>query len=263
MSKTLLLADDSITIQKIVNLTFSGEGIDVVTVSNGDAALRKVQELHPDVVLADIFMPGKNGYEVCEHIKNDSLLNSTPVILLVGAFEPFDPIEAERVRANGHLTKPFEIKVLISAVTSLITFEDQKLRLDEKTEPQVESSSEDESRKSEGLEAVSTEFWSRSNAESDEMLSIYEEPSSPHPKSKSREDTPEHSGTVTSDVSDIHQLGGVHPKTTGFVAIQWSNNTQEYWQPLLKRSIHLGCFRTTRLVTQTLESLPLKRKVWW
>ena len=66
-------------------------------------------------------MPGKNGYEVCDYIKNDPTLSATPVILLVGAFEPFDSGEAARVKADGHLTKPFEIKVLISAVNSLIT----------------------------------------------------------------------------------------------------------------------------------------------
>ncbi|MGH9428838.1 MAG: response regulator [Terriglobia bacterium] len=118
---TILLADDSITIQKIVNLTFSGEGIDVVTVGNGEAAVKKILEIRPALVLADIFMPGKNGYEVCDYIKNDPSLNATPVILLVGAFEPFDSNEAARVKADGHLTKPFEIKVLISAVNSLIS----------------------------------------------------------------------------------------------------------------------------------------------
>ena len=118
---TILLADDSITIQKIVNLTFSGEGIDVVTVGNGEAAVKKIHELRPALVLADIFMPGKNGYEVCDYIKTDPTLSATPVILLVGAFEPFDSTEAARVKADGHLTKPFEIKVLISAVNSLIS----------------------------------------------------------------------------------------------------------------------------------------------
>jgi len=118
---TILLADDSITIQKIVNLTFSGEGIDVVTVGNGEAAVKKIHEIRPALVLADIFMPGKNGYEVCDYIKNDASLSATPVILLVGAFEPFDSNEAARVKADGHLTKPFEIKVLISAVNSLIS----------------------------------------------------------------------------------------------------------------------------------------------
>jgi CheY-like chemotaxis protein len=121
MPRTILLADDSITIQKIVTLTFSGEGIDVVTVGNGDAALKKIHEIRPAAILADIFMPGKNGYEICEHVKNEPELQSIPVILLVGAFEPFDSSEANRVRADGHLTKPFEIKVLLSAVHSRIS----------------------------------------------------------------------------------------------------------------------------------------------
>ena len=217
MSKTLLLADDSITIQKIVNLTFSGEGIDVVTVSNGDAAIRKAQELRPDVVLADIFMPGKNGYEVCEHIKNDSLLHSTPVILLVGAFEPFDPIEAERVHANGHLTKPFEIKVLISAVTSLISFEDQKLKLDANAESQLESSNKDESSKIEDWpQADSTESLLGPNTESDEPPSLlHEVPAIPRPMPLSIEDTSEHSETATRDLADIHRMGDVAANTSG------------------------------------------------
>src|SRR5438552_1226380 len=140
MGRTILLADDSITIQKIVNLTFSGEGIDVVTVGNGDAALKKVYDLHPDLVLADIFMPGKNGYEVCEHIKNDPELLRIPVILLVGAFEPFDSNEATRVKADGHLTKPFEIKVLISAVSSLISAaEEEKLSEGVKETPEEQA----------------------------------------------------------------------------------------------------------------------------
>jgi CheY-like chemotaxis protein len=101
MAKTILLADDSITIQKIVNLTFSGEGIDVVTVGNGDAAIKKVYDIHPDLVLADIFMPGKNGYEVCEYIKGESDLQRTPVILLVGAFEPFDSNEVVELRRTA------------------------------------------------------------------------------------------------------------------------------------------------------------------
>jgi len=141
---TILLADDSITIQKIVNLTFSGEGIDVVTVGNGEAALKKIYELRPSLVLADIFMPGKNGYEVCDYVKNEPALSSTPVILLVGAFEPFDSNEAARVKADGHLTKPFEIKVLISAVNSLISAAGEQKDASERTPdppaPQIDDS---------------------------------------------------------------------------------------------------------------------------
>ena len=139
MAKTILLADDSITIQKIVSLTFSGEGVEVVAVGNGDAALKKVYEIRPELVLADIFMPGRNGYEVCERIKNDPELEHLPVILLVGAFEPFDSNEAARVKASGHLTKPFEIKVLISAVNSLINAAEQEKSSDTVLQESLES----------------------------------------------------------------------------------------------------------------------------
>jgi CheY-like chemotaxis protein len=120
MSHKILLADDSITIQKVVNLTFSDEGIHVVTVGNGELALKKLGEDTFDLVLADIFMPGRNGYEVCEHVKTSPQTADVPVILLVGAFEPFDKSEAARVRADGHLTKPFESRILIETVKRML-----------------------------------------------------------------------------------------------------------------------------------------------
>jgi len=121
MVHKILLADDSITIQKVVNLTFTDEGIDVVTVGNGELALKKLREDAFDLVLADIFMPGRNGYEVCEYIKNQPQLSRVPVILLVGAFEPFDRSEASRVRADGHLTKPFESRILVETVKRMLS----------------------------------------------------------------------------------------------------------------------------------------------
>lgn len=120
MGSKILLADDSITIQKVVNLTFSDEGIEVVAVSNGDVAERRLEEVSPDLVLADIFMPGKNGYELCESIKQNPQFRNVPVVLLVGAFEPFDQAEARRVRADAHLTKPFESRTLVETVRRLI-----------------------------------------------------------------------------------------------------------------------------------------------
>src|SRR5437870_9183688 len=121
MGSKILLADDSITIQKVVNLTFGDEGIEVVAVSNGDVAERRLNEIKPDLVLADIFMPGKNGYELCEAIKENSQFRNVPVVLLVGAFEPFDQAEAQRVRADAHLTKPFESRTLVETVRRLIS----------------------------------------------------------------------------------------------------------------------------------------------
>jgi CheY-like chemotaxis protein len=121
MASRILLADDSITIQKVVNLTFADEGIEVVAVSNGDQAERRLSEVNPDLVLADIFMPGKNGYELCEAIKENPQFANVPVVLLVGAFEPFDQTEALRVRADAHLTKPFESRTLVETVRRLIS----------------------------------------------------------------------------------------------------------------------------------------------
>lgn len=120
MGSRILLADDSITIQKVVNLTFAEEGIEVVAVSNGDLAEKRLSEVKPDLVLADIFMPGKNGYELCDAIKQSPQFRNVPVVLLVGAFEPFDSNEARRVRADAHLTKPFESHTLVETVRRLI-----------------------------------------------------------------------------------------------------------------------------------------------
>ncbi|HEY0003708.1 MAG TPA: response regulator [Pyrinomonadaceae bacterium] len=119
--RKLLLADDSVTIQKVVDLTFSDEGMEVVTVGDGEQALARLAEMLPDIVLADVHMPGRSGYEVCEYIKQDERLQHIPVLLLVGSFEPFDETEARRVGADDHLTKPFQsIKQLIGKVGKLL-----------------------------------------------------------------------------------------------------------------------------------------------
>ncbi len=103
----ILVADDNSNVQKTVALALSELGVDVVAVNNGDAAVRKLADIAPDLVLADIFMPVRNGYEVCEYIKNDSRFSHVPVVLLVGAFDPLDEREAQRVGADGILKKPF------------------------------------------------------------------------------------------------------------------------------------------------------------
>ncbi len=119
--RKLLLADDSITIQKVVNLTFAEEGIEVVTVGDGDSALARIGEEWPDLVMADVNMPGASGYQICEAIRSDSATRDIPVILLVGSFEPFDEAEAERVGATAFLTKPFNsIRQLVAQVSELI-----------------------------------------------------------------------------------------------------------------------------------------------
>jgi CheY-like chemotaxis protein len=118
--KTILLADDSITIQKVVELTFSEADYRVISVSTGGQALKKIAEVRPDIVLLDVIMPEKNGYEVCEQLKRSPATSGIPVLLLTGTFEPFDKKRAETAGANGHITKPFESQALVAKVEELI-----------------------------------------------------------------------------------------------------------------------------------------------
>jgi CheY-like chemotaxis protein len=120
--RKLLLADDSATIQKVIDLTFADEGVQVVAVGNGQEAIDQLLEVAPDIVLADVFMPSRNGYEVCEYVKTHEKLKHIPVMLLVGSFEPFDEAEARRVGADDILTKPFQsIRRLIDRVGALVS----------------------------------------------------------------------------------------------------------------------------------------------
>ncbi|HXM79301.1 MAG TPA: response regulator [Thermoanaerobaculia bacterium] len=120
MATKILLADDSLTIQKVVELTFSDSGYDLVCVSNGLRALEKVREDRPDLILADAVMPEKNGYEVCEAIKGDPSTARIPVVLLSGTFEPFDRERAERIGADAIVSKPFDSQQLLAQVDALL-----------------------------------------------------------------------------------------------------------------------------------------------
>jgi CheY-like chemotaxis protein len=120
MSKKLLLADDSITIQKVIGITFANEDYELSVVDNGDAAFELARKLCPDLILADVFMPGKNGYELCAAIKKDPILCNTPLLLLTGTFEPFDENKAKAAGANSWIAKPFESQALIDRVEELL-----------------------------------------------------------------------------------------------------------------------------------------------
>lgn len=108
MPKSVLVADDSLTIRKVVGMLFATEDFQLTAVDNGLDAVAKARELRPDLVLADCMMPGKNGYEVCQELKSDPSTSHIPVLLLAGNFEPFDPARAQAVGANGHIPKPFD-----------------------------------------------------------------------------------------------------------------------------------------------------------
>jgi CheY-like chemotaxis protein len=120
MPKTLLLADDSVVIQKLVGLSFANEDVKLLTTDNGDDAISMARERRPDIVLADVVMPGRSGYEVCQAIKGDPALAHIPVILLTGTFEAFDEARARAAGSDGHITKPFEAQALVERVNSML-----------------------------------------------------------------------------------------------------------------------------------------------
>ena len=121
MSRTILLADDSLTIQKVVELTFAETEYDVVAVSSGDDLLQRLPDVRPVLVICDVIMPGRDGYDVCQEIKSSSEYLHLPVILLTGTFEPFDRDRAIAVGCSEIITKPFEAKKLVDAVEHLAT----------------------------------------------------------------------------------------------------------------------------------------------
>jgi CheY-like chemotaxis protein len=120
MSHKLLLADDSVTIQRVIELTFADEDVEVTVVGDGKQAIERIVADRPDIVLADIGMPERDGYEVAAFIKNDPRFAGIPVILLTGAFEPLDEDRARKVGCDGVLVKPFEPQVVINRVKELL-----------------------------------------------------------------------------------------------------------------------------------------------
>jgi CheY-like chemotaxis protein len=121
MAPKLLLADDSITIQKVVELILAEEGFEIKATNNGEEALAVIPSFKPDIILADIEMPKINGYQLSEKIKQDPLMSSIPVILLAGAFEPIDEELAKQVKADDFIIKPFESQELISKINAALT----------------------------------------------------------------------------------------------------------------------------------------------
>ncbi len=119
MSKSLLVADDSLTIRKVIGMIFATEDVQITAVDNGLEAISKARELRPDLVLADVTMPGRSGYEVCEAIKADPNTEGVPVLLLAGTFEPFDENRARAAKADDYIVKPFESQALLDKVRTL------------------------------------------------------------------------------------------------------------------------------------------------
>ena len=121
MARKILLADDSVTAQNMGRKILADAGYDVLTVNNGSAALKRVAESQPDLIILDVYMPGYSGLEVCQRLKDAAETAHIPILLSVGKLEPFKPQEARRVRADAHIVKPFEASELLAALGHLET----------------------------------------------------------------------------------------------------------------------------------------------
>jgi CheY-like chemotaxis protein len=115
----ILLVDDSPHAQRMGERILSDEGYEVVTVSNADSALIRLEDVDPDVVLADTVMPGRTGYDICQYLKMSPRHRHVRVILTAGVLEPFDDQQVKRAEADGALKKPFEASALLAAVKPL------------------------------------------------------------------------------------------------------------------------------------------------
>lgn len=121
MSYTLLLADDSVTVQRVIELTFADEGFKVVSFSDGDEVVGYLGAGHkPDVILADTTMPARDGYDVATWVRGQASLSNVPVVLMTGAFEPIDDRRAEACQADAVLVKPFEPQQVVSLVKRML-----------------------------------------------------------------------------------------------------------------------------------------------
>jgi len=117
----VLLADDSLTIQKLVEMALSDSDYELQAVSDGRRAVELLPTFKPDILLVDAIMPVMDGYQVCEFVKNDDQFKHLPVILLTGRFQPFDESRAEEVHIDQRIIKPFSQDQLVSTISQLLS----------------------------------------------------------------------------------------------------------------------------------------------
>src|SRR5438309_126091 len=161
LARKILLADDSVTAQNMGRKILADAGYEVITVNNGSAALKKVTEQRPDLILLDVYMPGYGGLELCQRLKEAGDTARIPILLTVGKLEPFKPEEAKRVRADGFIVKPFEASELLSALS----------KLEDKIVPRAESA-----KPGRFSRAISSSDEGRDKEARDKIMAAEEEP---------------------------------------------------------------------------------------
>src|SRR5580700_5655513 len=116
----ILLADDSPHAQRMGERILREEGFEVVSLTDGNAAMLRLADVDPDLILADVFLPGKSGFELCRHVKSQPRFKHVRVVLTAGLLEPFDEDEAKRAGCDGILKKPFEASKVVSTIDPLV-----------------------------------------------------------------------------------------------------------------------------------------------
>ena len=201
MARKILLADDSVTAQNMGRKILTDAGYEVITVNNGSAALKRVGEQKPDLIVLDVYMPGYSGLEVCQRLKDSPETSRIPILLTVGKLEPFKPEEARRVNADAFIVKPFEASELLSALT----------RLEDRMVPQAEGTRF--TTNVSGIERFSGEtgFGRKTEAAADETDSGWKNRIRfPSEKKKTQEPEPEPEDFATAPARD-YRRGAVKP----------------------------------------------------
>lgn len=136
MSIKVLVADDSITIQKVIGIIFGGDEYSLTVVDNGKSAVDKAREINPDILLIDALMPGMTGYEVVEVIRSTPSLAAKPILILTGTFEPFDEEKAKKCGADDFIAKPFESQQIVTKVKELLELGSSRAKAAQASPPQ-------------------------------------------------------------------------------------------------------------------------------
>jgi CheY-like chemotaxis protein len=120
MPKHILLVEDSVTMQKVIQIAFAREDYQIVSTTSADEALARAKEHRPDIVLADTSLPGKTGYDLAAALRTDPAMKDVPILLLTGNFNPFDEQRAQRSGIDAHIVKPFDTQSIIDKVNTLV-----------------------------------------------------------------------------------------------------------------------------------------------
>src|SRR6185369_2017407 len=116
MAKRILIADDSVTIQKAFAMTFAGEDVSIASARSADEGLALARQARPDLIIADGAMPGRTGYDLCAQVRADATLSGVPVYILASAQQPYDDARGSSAGANGHLLKPWDTAAFLDKV---------------------------------------------------------------------------------------------------------------------------------------------------